>query len=156
MDWEPESGGTHFPPPTPGTAEGGQVLLLFFLVLGLIWLAAKVFESVRGRIAAYRSADKVRQRLERRQQLARNQHEKREQAEERKREQRESQVERNRAALEKVRKRRAIVDLAEWYADQRKEIEAALPPGHEREVLLGELFGRYDALLKKTIEELQP
>src|SRR5436305_12138367 len=98
MDWDLESGGTHFPSSTTASPEAGQNLLLLFLLLGLIWLAMKVCEWLRGRASRYYSAASVRQRQERREELAQIEQQRRDRADERRREQRERQADREREA----------------------------------------------------------
>ncbi len=162
MDWDIDldAAGTHFPPPTVAPTSDGQYVLLFFLILGVIWLLATLWEWAQKRINQYFSPENVRRRQEQREAELEQQHceeqQRRERAEECQRQQREREEQQRQEAQERERRRQAIPELASWYQQQRGEIEAALPPGHERDTALDVLFERYDHLLKEKLRGMQP
>ncbi len=57
---------------------------------------------------------------------------------------------------ERERKRRSIGDLTAWYEEQKRIIEERFPADRQRDVLLLELYTRYDELLKQTLREATP
>lgn len=53
-------------------------------------------------------------------------------------------------------RREAIHRLTEWYEQEKKAIEERLPAGPERDIILHELYDRYDQLMKEGLRELTP
>ncbi len=162
MDWDidRDAAGTHFPPPTVAPTTDGQYVLLFFLVLGVIWLLATLWERAQKRINEYFSPENVRRRQEHREaELEEQRREEQrlyEQAEERERCQREREEQQRQVAEQRERRRQTIPSLTRWYQDQKAQIEMSVPEGRDRELLLIELWSRYDQLLKETLKEARP
>lgn len=73
-----------------------------------------------------------------------------------KEEQESARREQDRIRREQEDRRTAIPRLAKWYADQKAVIDAAVPPGLDRDELHRHLFDRYDQLLKDLLREMSP
>ncbi|MBW3597608.1 MAG: hypothetical protein KY475_10070 [Planctomycetes bacterium] len=68
----------------------------------------------------------------------------------------EAQAEEERRRREPEERRQSIHRLTEWYEEEKASIEDRLAPGPERDVILHELYDRYDQLMKEALRELTP
>lgn len=53
-------------------------------------------------------------------------------------------------------RRHAVSRLTDWYEAERAAIEARLPEGQQRVIVLQELYDRYDQLVKEALQEIRP
>jgi len=58
--------------------------------------------------------------------------------------------------MQRQDRNQSIPAVMRLYEEQKRQVEASMPPGDERDTLLTELKERIDAILKKKIKELEP
>ncbi|MFO0966139.1 MAG: hypothetical protein U0793_11225 [Gemmataceae bacterium] len=50
----------------------------------------------------------------------------------------------------------SLSTLVAWYEKRKREIEQSVPEGRDRDMLLSQLYNRYDEILKERLQEIQP